>query len=223
MPELVFDSIGDDARIRESVVQQVRNSARRVYNVLHELIVRGENPSERELAASAGIALSTANTHLKNLRAAGWVWWQKGRARSFKIVGGPLARRHIDADLPDVGVAAGRPTAVAEIDDVLDQLSFPLHEGSIFRIEARGDSMTGVLIFDGDTLVIRCQPQADHGDIVIATVPDEKAVGRRATVKRLDLSGDRPRLLAANAAYVPIESEDIRIVGKVLRSERHWG
>jgi SOS-response transcriptional repressor LexA len=83
--------------------------------------------------------------------------------------------------------------------------------------------MTGVLIFDGDTLVIRCQPQADHGDIVIATVPDEKAVGRRATVKRLDLSGDRPRLLAANPAYAPIESEDIRIVGKVLRSERHWG
>jgi repressor LexA len=64
-------------------------------------------------------------------------------------------------------------------------------------------------ILDGDLVIVRPQQDAPDGTIVVAMVEDE------ATVKRLDRSRGRVRLLAENPAYAPIEPEQTEMVGEV--------
>ena len=200
-------------------MDDVGGAARWVYEVLSRLLACGEHPSEREIAAAARLAASTANTHLKTLRAAGWVDWTDGKARSFKITRGSNAIPD-PFELTVFAVAAGPPSPTSDIDAAIMLTRRRLRDGEIFTIRARGDSMINAAILDGDTLVARRQRHADHGDLVIATVPDETGLGRHATVKQFDTSHGRPRLLAANPRYAAIESDDIAIIGKVFRVER---
>jgi repressor LexA len=210
----------------------VSKAVRRVYDALCALIGAGDNPSARELATATGLAASTVNTHLKALRTAGWVAWTEGTTRSLRIVGGPgiadpalvaMAEPSLHSragygaiDLSEHAVAAGPPIPTAAINDALYQSRRQPLEGTIFTIRAQGDSMIGKAIIDGDTLVVRAQSYARHGDLVVAILPDGTDL-HGATVKIYDEnSGDRPRLLAANPAYGPIESDELRVVGKVI-------
>jgi repressor LexA len=209
----------------------VSKAVRRVYDALCALIGAGDNPSARELATATGLAPSTVNTHLKSLRAAGWVAWNEGTTRSLRIVGGPgLADPALVAlatpelltragpghlDLSEHAVAAGPPIPTAAINDALYQSRRQPLEGTIFTIRAQGDSMVGKAIIDGDTLVVRAQSYARNGDLVVAVLPDGTDL-HGATVKIYDTSQGRVRLLAANPAYAPIESDELRVVGKVI-------
>jgi len=58
--------------------------------------------------------------------------------------------------------------------------------------------------------VVREQPSADDGDIVVALVEGE------GTVKRLRRENGRVRLQPANPDMQPIYADDVRIVGKVV-------
>jgi repressor LexA len=71
-------------------------------------------------------------------------------------------------------------------------------------------------IFDGDVVVVRRQPRADSGEIVVALVGDE------ATVKRLRLKRGRIELHPENEAYEPIvpEPADVKVLGKVVEVRR---
>jgi len=72
--------------------------------------------------------------------------------------------------------------------------------------------MTNAAIIDGDTVIVREQPVALDGEIVVATV------GGETTVKRLRLEGDNIRLMPENAAFAPIDvrGEDFKIHGVVI-------
>ena len=52
-------------------------------------------------------------------------------------------------------------------------------DADCFALRVRGDSMINAGILSGDKVVVRPQPNADHGQIVVALIEDE------ATVKRL--------------------------------------
>lgn len=69
-------------------------------------------------------------------------------------------------------------------------------------------------ILEGDYLLVKPQPGAEKGEIVIALLNGE------ATVKRFEKKGERILLHSANPAYRPIEvtqqSGDFRIVGKAV-------
>jgi repressor LexA len=194
----------------------VSDAVRHVYDTLWRLSLGGESPSVRELATAAKRSASTVSAHLATLRRVGWVARRGRTSRSLRIVGGPHMVDRALLDLSEHAVAAGRPSPAATIDDALPQAGLhPEVEGSVFAIRARGDSMIGRAIVDGDTLVVRAQNHARHGDLVVAVVPDGTDLGG-ATVKVYDIGRGRPRLLAANPAYGPIESDELRIVGKVL-------
>jgi repressor LexA len=64
-------------------------------------------------------------------------------------------------------------------------------------------------ILEGDLVIVKPQQDATDGTIIVALVEDE------ATVKRLDRSGGRVRLIAENPAYSPIEPDDVSMVGVV--------
>jgi SOS-response transcriptional repressor LexA len=197
-------------------LEDISEAAERVYQVLSQLLAIGEHPSERELADTLGLAVSTVNTHLNALRAAGWAHRTEGKARSFKIVGGPLHGDAHSFDLTVSAIAAGPPSPAAPIADAVDQSGYHLQDGHIFTIRAEGDSMVDKGIQSGDILTVRAQVHGTHGDIVVACILGEAGLDTGATVKQLDLSRERPRLLPANPAYAPIEADSIAIIGKVI-------
>ncbi len=99
------------------------------------------------------------------------------------------------------GVSAGFPSPADDyLEGALDLNEHLVRKpAATFFVRARGDSMTGAGIHDGDLLVVDRSLEAVDGRIVIAAVNGE------LTVKRLAKTKGPPRLEAENPAYAPIE------------------
>ena len=85
-----------------------------------------------------------------------------------------------------------------------------------FALRVRGDSMIGAGILDGDKVVVRPQPTAGDGQIVVARIGDE------ATVKRLSRKNGQVWLLPENPAYEPIDGREAELVGLVKAVVREY-
>lgn len=84
-------------------------------------------------------------------------------------------------------------------------------------LTARGDSMIGARIHDGDIVFVREQPIVDNGDIAAVVIGDE------ATLKRWYYYPEKNKLIlnAENPAYEPLvyigeELNEIRCLGKAV-------
>ena len=121
--------------------------------------------------------------------------------------------------IPVLGhVAAGIP--ISAIEDILDWEEISqetANTGQYFGLQIKGDSMEP-RILDGDVVIVRSQPTAETGDIVIAQVN-----GDEATCKKLLMQSDGLSLLSFNTKYDPmvftaaeVESKPVRIIGKVV-------
>lgn len=71
-------------------------------------------------------------------------------------------------------------------------------------------------ILPGDLVVVRRQPTAVNGEIVVALLGDE------ATVKRLSRRGGEVWLLPENDDYQPIDGREARVLGKVTAVVRQY-
>ena len=119
-------------------------------------------------------------------------------------------------NVPLVGeVAAG--TGVLAEENIEELLPMPQQftgSGPSFMLRVRGDSMTEAGILDGDYVVVRQQPEADNGDVVVAGINDGEA-----TVKTFSRKNGRVVLTPANAAYEPMvfdAPDEVTIFGKVV-------
>ncbi len=86
-----------------------------------------------------------------------------------------------------------------------------------FALRAKGDSMIGARIHDGDIVFIRRQDTVDNGDIAAVSLDDD------ATLKRVRfLKGGLTMLMAENPRYEPIviggedETRTVHILGKAV-------
>ncbi|HEX9751210.1 MAG TPA: transcriptional repressor LexA [candidate division Zixibacteria bacterium] len=102
--------------------------------------------------------------------------------------------------IPVVGrVAAGLPLlAVENIDGHIAVDRSFLPGGEVFSLRVTGESMRDEGIKDGDMVLVRKQPSADTGEIVVALI------GEEATVKRFYPERNRVRLEPANPDFGPI-------------------
>ena len=89
-----------------------------------------------------------------------------------------------------------------------------------FCLRAKGDSMTGARIYDGDIVFIRRQPTVENGEIAAVIIDNE------ATLKRVYFYRDKNKLVLnpENPAFDPLvyigsELEEIRILGKAVAFE----
>ena len=85
-------------------------------------------------------------------------------------------------ELPVMGrIAAGVPIeAIAHVSHHVTVPVSMLHgSGQHYALEVKGDSMIEAGINDGDIVVIREQPTAENGDIVVALVDDAEATLKR--------------------------------------------
>ncbi len=99
---------------------------------------------------------------------------------------------------------AGFPSPADDyISDTLDLNEHLIrHKEATFFLRAKGHSMTGAGIQDGDLLVVDRSLAPTHRTIVIAVVDGE------FTVKRLYKHAGKIHLLAENPDYAPIELQD---------------
>jgi DNA polymerase V len=118
-------------------------------------------------------------------------------------------------------VAAGFPSPAddyAEGGLSLDEHLIP-HPETTFFVRARGDSMVGAGIFDGDLLVVDRAREAQPGDIVIA------AVDGGLTVKRLARRGGDYVLRPENPALAEMvfrEGQELQVWGVVTATVKKF-
>lgn len=178
-------------------------------------------PTLQEIAGHLGI---TGNLgvikHLRALERKGYLQRRSG-ARGIILTG--RASRTQAVSVPIVGVVqAGLPSlAVQEIEESVATDPSWLRGEGCFYLRVKGDSMIGAHILDGDLALIRPQPVAENGAIVVALIDGE------ATLKRFFREKDGGiRLQAENPTFAPIliseGDADTVIIGKLLRTVRRY-
>lgn len=181
-----------------------------VLNFIREFSAEnGYAPSIREICAGVGLrSTASVNYHLKNLQQKGMLTLgEKGRKRA-------IAAPQRPGQIPLIGtVTAGLP--ILALENREGTISWD-GDPTCFALRVRGDSMINAGIFSGDVVVVRPQPTADDGQIVVARLEDE------ATVKRLRRRNGQIRLMPENEAYAPIDGTYAQIVGVVKALVREY-
>ncbi len=188
----------------------------KVYRFVRDRIESGLPPTVRDVQAAMGFrAVQSAREHLERLVSEGRLLKQAGTARGYRLPqsSGPLPRQ-----IPILGrVQAGALTAAIEdLDDTIPiDASIP---GELFALRVRGFSMKDLGILPNDIVIVRSQPTANSGEIVVALVDDE------ATVKTLKIKQQRIELHPANDDFEPIipPPDQCTILGKVIEVRRSF-
>lgn len=178
-------------------------------------------PSVRDICEAVGLSsTSSVHAHLNSLEEKGYIRRDGSSARAITIIddeeladGAPTEVLRNMVSLPLLGqVAAGLPIeAQSDINEVLPLPKQVVGDSASFMLTIRGDSMVEAGIFDGDYVVVREQPTASNGEIVVALIDSE------ATVKTFYREPGRIRLQPENASMAPIYvEEDVTILGKVI-------
>ena len=188
---------------------------------------KGYPPSVREMAAAVGLSSpSTVHAHLSALEAHGLIKRDKTKPRALEVFEqegnpdnnlgisqeSPVAEMRGVVSLPLVGrVAAGMPILAEQ--NIEDTFTIPTEiasDSSSFILEVHGNSMINVGIYNGDYIIVREQPSAMNGDIVVAMIEGS------ATVKTFYKERGRVRLQPENDAMEPIFADNPTILGKVV-------
>ena len=194
---------------------------------------KGYGPTVREVCHALGLSSpSTVHVHLKALEEKGLIKRDPLKSRSISLTY-PLEGSSVQASsVPDVvqpsfskivnvplvgDVAAGVPILAEE--NITDTISLPtdiVGDAPSFLLSVRGESMIEAGINDGDYVVVKEQPVANNGDIVVAIIDDG------ATVKRFYKEKGTFRLQPENPDFEPIISDEITILGKVIAVIRYY-
>lgn len=184
-----------------------------------EIHRRGFPPSVREIGEAVGLSSSsTVHSHLAALEAKGLIRRDPSKPRALEVLDYRDTERAVDYEnvqaVPLVGqVAAGVPILAAENIEATLPLPASFAGEQTFVLRVKGESMIEAGILDGDYVVVKQQPTATNGEIVVAMLNEE------ATVKRFYRESGRVRLQPENRTMEPIfadEHVDFAILGKVV-------
>jgi repressor LexA len=188
-------------------------------------------PSLRDIAGHFGFQHTTARFHLKALEKKGFIRQRSQRVSDYMLTydgltydgltdDGLIDEMTVDqvrggADAFDLvaRIPAGAPLPV--FDETRESFSVT-HDffggGDILAIRVIGDSMSGDSIAEGDIAMIKRQSEANKGDILALRIEDE------ITLKRIELRGDRARLLPSNPLHEvrTVSAAQLEILGKLV-------
>ena len=195
---------------------------------------RGYPPSVREIGERFHIYPRAAFDHLKALEKKGYLRRRGSISRGLEVLvfqggesygslqgdgsygerprkeGKPFIR-----EVPILGrVAAGKPTlAVEHVEGTIPLPTEWVKGREVFLLKVKGDSMSP-FILPNDYVVVRSQPSAENGDLVVTLV------GEEATVKRFFKKGRKIELKPDNERWETIQIEEgsgeVQILGKVI-------
>ncbi|WP_256757463.1 transcriptional repressor LexA [Cohnella sp. WQ 127256] len=186
--------------------------------IKNEVREKGYPPSVREIGEAVGLASSsTVHGHLDRLEKKGLIRRDPTKPRAIEILGSDEDNVYRISSsvrqIPLLGkVTAGIPiTAMENIEEY-----YPIPVGMVgdqpaFMLSIMGDSMIEAGIHNGDYVIVRQQPTATNGDIVVAMTEENEA-----TVKTFYKEKDHIRLQPENASMEPIRLHNVSILGKVI-------
>jgi repressor LexA len=206
-----------------------------VFNFIRSFIKeRGYPPSVREIGDHFHIYPRAAFDHLKALEKKGYLKRRGSMSRGLEVLvfqgsepygsyqrAGPYGEPSKKEgklpirEIPVLGrVAAGKPTlAVEHVEGTIPLPSEWVKGREVFLLKVRGDSMSPYILPD-DYVVVRSQPSAENGDVVVTLV------GEEATVKRFFKKGRKIELKPDNERWETIQIEEgsgeVQILGKVV-------
>ncbi len=175
-------------------------------------------PTIREIGDHVGLrSPATVANHIEVLKNAGYIEKNPQQPRTLTV------RMEMETPTPIVSlrrvpfvgdVAAGTGVLADETDhEVLDLPEQFAGRDDSFALRVRGDSMIDAGILPGDIVIVRRQPDAQVGEIVVAGIP-----GDEATVKRYFPQGATVVLKPENAALEPLEfpASEVVVYGRVI-------
>ena len=188
------------------MAEKVTKRQQAVLDCIEECIrEKGYGPTVREVCQSLGLSSSTVHVHLKALEEKGFIRLTPLKSRSIALthlLETPAATNVVAPSFSNIVSVpswamqrAGSPILAEE--NITDTLSLPTEivgDAPSFVLSVRGESMIEAGINDGDYVVVKEQPVANNGDIVVAIIDDG------ATVKAL-LPGKRPHPPAAGELH----------------------
>jgi repressor LexA len=177
---------------------------------------KGFPPTLREIASHFGLTGPKAPQKTLNiLEKKGYIRRVPGLSRGTEILGFPNPRTQT-LSIPIVGrVTAGELIlAIENIEGYINLDRSLVSSENVFLLRVHGDSMIEAHIQDGDFALVKPQPNAENGEIVVALIEDE------ATIKRIFKKRNLIRLESANPNMEPIivkkGEKRVAIVGKVV-------
>lgn len=187
------------------------NKAQLIVDFVNSFIQEnGYAPSIREIGAAVGLrSTASVSYHLQQLQEKGILQGPTGKGikRAVSTVQRPN-------QLPVVGmVTAGQP--ILAVENREGYVSWEAEPGC-FALRVRGESMKNAGILSGDLVVVRPQPDANDGQIVVARIEDE------ATVKRLSKKKGQIWLLPENEDFEPIDGTYAELIGVVKAVIREY-
>jgi repressor LexA len=181
----------------------------------------GWAPTVREIAAHFGFqSPNAALLHINALRKKGVLQSTPGRvrslARSLRVVLETEKRRPQVITIPIFGtIPAGYPGGNAQEDEgcvLIDVDTIGIQPNArTFALKARGDSMIGKGILDGDVVILEHGIQPRNGDVVAALIDGQ------VTLKTFIVQRGKPYLRAENPKYPKwIPREELQIQGVMV-------
>ena len=137
----------------------------------------GYAPKFREIGQAIGVnSQGTVHRYVQALEDKGYINRAKGNARGMSLAELPMVSPPV---IPLVGrIAAGLPIEAIEDQQELN-LSDMFMGPDLFALRVTGDSMIDAGILDNDYVIIKKQPVAHDGDIVVAMIDRVEATLKR--------------------------------------------
>ena len=173
----------------------------------------GEAPRLVEIMSHMNMAKATTYRYVLELEKRGVISYN-----GKKTLESPLQKKMRCGfrRVPIVGmVICGTPDEQEE--HVTGYLAIPEEwvDGECFLLEAYGDSMIDLGIFEGDLILVKKTIDANSGDVIVALIENE------TTLKRLFWEDGKPRLHAENKTYsknkIDIYPSKLEIQGIALK------
>jgi repressor LexA len=195
-------------------MSQLTTRQQQVYDFLAGYITdQGYPPTLQEIARHLQVSGNLGVLrHLQVLERKGLINRSPGSSRSIVLAD---RSRSEPLELPLVGtVQAGLPQLAEEQIETYLAVDSSLVKGKgSFLLRVRGESMIDAHIMPGDLVVVRPQPSAENGEIVVALIDDE------ATLKRFYREGEEIRLKPENSSMKSLiyreRDAQVQILGKV--------
>jgi len=198
--------------------KELTSTQERVFSFLKDYHgEKGFPPTLREIASHFGLQGPKApQKTLAILERKGYIRKIPGGSRAIEILNPSPVRLAQIISIPIIGrVQAGEPVlAVENIEGYIHLDRNLVSSEDVFLLRVQGDSMIEAHIQDGDFAMVKPQPNAENGEIVVALIEDE------ATIKRIFQKRDLIRFEPANPEMEPIivkkGEKNVTIVGKVV-------
>lgn len=198
-------------------MEPLTKKQQRVFGFIEKRLRESKPPSQREVAEHFGLAQNAAYQLINYLRQKGYLV-NSGGHRGLRLSNAYLQKKRQTEGIPVVGtVAAGEPILAQEnIEGYVDLKELFGRSKDTFILKVAGDSMVDEGIMDGDYVVVQPGSKFENGKIGVVLLNDE------ATVKRIYAQRGRIALEPANRAagyktkYIKRDSENARIIGKVI-------